>query len=115
MLPFVSRWSGNFSVRQEFPLFQSVTGFVGAQASIVGQRFGQLATASPPPARQVYPGYTQTNLDTGVKWGPWMAILFANNITDKRALLGGGVGDVPNNAFTIIPPRTLGLNLTRTF
>jgi outer membrane receptor protein involved in Fe transport len=111
-------------VDQEFPIVNETTGFAGAQVSLVGNRLGEFAAcnvpdASPCPApaapRDYYPSYTQTNLHAGMKSGPWTASLFANNVTDKRGLLGGGAGGVPPGVLVIIPPRTIGLNLSRTF
>ena len=121
-LPYSSRWSGAASLLQEFPIGQA-TMFFGAQLNLVGNRFGEFQGCTqvsgpcmPLFPRDYYPGYTQTNLRTGAKYGPWTLNLFANNVTDKRGLLGGGALDVyPNNSYTIIKPRTIGLSLSRNF
>jgi len=124
-LPFSSRWSGNLSLLQEFPLAVAVTGFVGAQVSLVGDRLGEFPACSSPTAlslcpsaaapRQDYPNYTQTNLRAGAKYGPWTTHLFINNVTDRRGLIGGGAGAFPPNAVEYIRPRTVGLNVSRSF
>jgi outer membrane receptor protein involved in Fe transport len=116
-LPFSPHFSGNLSVDEEFPLGAAVTGFVGGSVSYVGDRVGNFT--SPPPAvppRQDYPAYTKVDLRLGARFGPWTANLYANNVTDERGIIYGGLGTVPNpEAFTYIQPRTFGLTATYKF
>lgn len=121
-LPYSSRWSGAASLLQEFPVGLA-TMFFGAQVTFVGNRFGEFVGCTqvsgpcvPVFPRDYYPSYAQTNLRMGANYGLWRVNVFANNVTDKRGLLGGGALDVfPNNSFTIIQPRTIGLSLSRSF
>jgi hypothetical protein len=89
-----------------------VHGFAGATVSYVGEREG---TFTPTPQRQIFPGYARTDLHIGARYDTWTLNVFANNIADRRALLGGGLGTYNQYAFTIIQPRTIGLNLSKIF
>ena len=113
-LPYSSRFSGNFSVQEDFPLGPRLTGFAAGTVSYVGDREGEFPNASPP-VRQVYPGYAKTDLRVGVKYEPWTANLYVNNLTDNRGVLSGGLNAFPPFAFNYIQPRTVGLSLIRTF
>jgi iron complex outermembrane recepter protein len=113
-LPLNSRWSGHASLEQQFPLWGEIRGSFGGDVNYVGNRFGQFAADAVSP-RQVYPSYTQLNLRATAKYGSWKAVLYSNNVTDRRAIVGGGIGDFPPNAFSYILPRTIGLNVTKNF
>ena len=110
-LPFSPAFPGNLSVDEEFPITGGLAGFVGGSLSYVGDRIGNF-TAPPPavPPRQDYPTYARTDLRVGTKFDSWTVSLYVNNLTDKRGILFGGLGTVPNPAaFTYIQPRTVGL------
>jgi len=113
-LPFSPKWSGFTSIQQDFPLATNLSGFVGAQASFVGNRFGQFSSSASA-YRQYYPGYTQINLRTGVVRSSWTGNLYITNVADNRAVIGGGTGSFPPNGFQYIQPRTVGLNVTKSF
>jgi iron complex outermembrane recepter protein len=115
-LPYSSRISDNLSVEKDFMLSNSVTGFVGGAVSYIGERQGEFTSGPPlPPPRQEYPAYARTDLRTGVKFDSWTINVFANNVTDRRGLIGGGLGSYPPFAFTFIQPRTIGLSAVKTF
>jgi len=111
-LPNSARFSGNLSVEQEFPLWTSMTGFVGVAANYVGDRVGIFLSAPGP--RQLYPSYVQTDIRSGVRMNAWTVSLNVTNLTDQRGELGGGLGQF-TPGFTYIQPRTLGLALLRSF
>src|SRR5579872_218385 len=113
-LPYSSRFSGNFSAQQDFPLWGRATGFVGALVSYVGERIGTFATAGGSPQRQIYPAYARTDLHAGARLDSWEINLFLNNVTDRRGLLQGGLGYTPPFAFQYIQPRTTGLSVVKT-
>ena len=116
-LPFSSRFSGNFSVDQEIPLSGSLSGFVGASVSYVGERvstFRGLSAGVPLP-RQTFPAYAKTDARAGLRYEEWTADLFVNNLTDRRGVLQGGLGATNPIGFYYIQPRTVGLSLARTF
>lgn len=111
-LPYGARFSGGVSIEQQMALPGSVVPFIGAALSYVGNRVGEFTTS---PARQVYPAYTKADLRAGLAYHSVTATLFVNNLTDRRALLGGGLGSFPPFAFTVIQPRTVGLTVSMTF
>jgi iron complex outermembrane recepter protein len=111
-LPYSSRFSGNFSLRQDFPLTSGLRGFVGGSVSYVGDREGEFTSTA---VRQDLPGYARTDLQMGAKYGFWTVNLFVNNLADKRGLLTGGLGSYPPFAFSYIQPRLVGLSVVKTF
>jgi iron complex outermembrane recepter protein len=111
-LPYSSRFSGNSSLKQDFPLSNNWSGFVGAMASYVGDREGEF---TPTAERQDLPAYTKTDLSAGAKYDAWTINLYVNNVADKRGVLSGGLNTSPSFAFLYIQPRTAGLSLVRTF
>ena len=118
-LPNSSRWSGNFSVQQNFPVGRA-TGFVGGTYSYVGDRLGlfQPVPTPPtvaPPQRQYYPSYSVIDLRAGTQFESWTVALYGSNLADKRGLIGGGIGAYPFTGFSYIRPRTIGVNLTKAF
>jgi iron complex outermembrane recepter protein len=123
-LPFTSRYSANLSLNQDFPISGETTGFVGGALSYVGDRVGLfMSCAAPtstgacpvPPTRQDYPMYAKTDLHAGVRYDTWTVNLYANNVTDRRGLVGGGLSMDPSYAFLYITPRTIGLNAIKKF
>lgn len=116
-LPYSSRFSGNLSVDQEFPLAGNWSGFVGGSVSYVGERQGIFSPSYlVPPQRQSFGAYAKTDLRAGFTGGDWTISVFLNNVTDRRGVLRGGLDNllVPT-AFNYIQPRTFGLSLSRTF
>jgi outer membrane receptor protein involved in Fe transport len=111
-LPYGSRFSGNLSVDQQFPLMEKLVAFVGAAVSYVGEREGTFTSTS---KRQVFPAYAKTDLHVGATYDTWNLNVYVNNVTDRRGELGGGLGTYNPAAFTLIQPRTVGLTLSRTF
>ena len=111
-VPFNSRVSASASADYDMHLTDSVTGSIGGTVSYVGKRF---ETFTSTPERQVLPAYTLVNLRAGLASGPWELSLYLNNATDRRAVLGGGVGTLFPDYFNIIQPRTMGFSLARTF
>jgi iron complex outermembrane recepter protein len=111
-LPNSTRWSGNLSVQQDFPLPNGATGFVGATASYVGDRLSVFQSTD---LRQRFPSYTKTDLRAGLRYDAWTFNLYANNVADVRGVLNGGIGFDPPFAFDYIQPRTIGVSLVRLF
>ena len=111
-LPLATRFSGYISLEQDFPLINRWTGFVGASESYVGDRLYNFQSTS---LRQDYPAYAQTNLRAGAKRDSWTLNLFANNLADRRGVIGGGLGTIIPTAFDYIQPRTVGLSVAKSF
>ena len=116
-LPYSSRFSGNLSVAQEFPLVGAISGYVGGSVSYVGERVGVFRgfSAGVPQPRQVFPSYSQIDLRVGMRAADWSLDAFINNVSDKRGVLRGGF-DAPiasYPSFNYIQPRTIGVSASR--
>ena len=113
MLPYSSRFSAHFSLNQEFPITRLTTGFVGTAVNYVGQREGNFQTT---PVRAVFPAYAEWDLLGGVKYESWKINLTADNVADRRGVIGGGLdGGLPPYPLLYIRPRTIGLSVSKTF
>ncbi len=114
-LPTSARISGNLSIEQRFALTARVSGFVGGSVSYTGERQGIFASSfDPDHVRQIYPPYAKTDLRVGAQVEAWTLNVFANNVTDRRGVVAGGVGYFPSSAFRFIQPRTVGVSVSRT-
>jgi iron complex outermembrane recepter protein len=111
-LPLSSRVSGQLSLSQEFPLRSGFKGFAGSSIDYVGNREGLFISS---PTQAYYPAYARTDASAGVTYDSWGVNVFANNITDRRGIYGGGPGMFPPFAFEVIQPRTVGMSVTRLF
>src|SRR5580700_1184269 len=112
-LPNTPRFSGNLSLDYNFPLVSDVRGVVGGALSYVGDRLDAFSAASP--ERQDLPAYAKLDLHAGTTYNSWTANLYVNNVTDKRGLISGGIGNQLPYSFYYIQPRTVGLSVAKTF
>ena len=114
-LPYSSRFSGHFSLNQDFPLTAQTTGFAGASISYVGNRLGAFSgSGSAPGPREYLPAYARTDAHVGVKYETWTFSGYVNNAFDKRGILERGVDLLPT-ATLYIQPRTVGMNVAKLF
>jgi iron complex outermembrane recepter protein len=111
-LPYSSRISGDFTVRQEFSITDKLSAFAAGDLSYAGDRVGEFTTSA---LRARYPGYGQINLRTGARIDAWTVQLLVNNIADKRGLLYGGLGSANPAAYFFITPRTASVSISRAF
>jgi outer membrane receptor protein involved in Fe transport len=111
-LPYSSRFSGNVSGEQDFPISGNLSGFAGAQVSYVGARHSDF-TAAPDLPRLELPSYVLANIRAGVRWESWTVTAFLNNVADERGEISGGT--VPQTTVVYIQPRTVGLLLVKQF
>jgi len=109
-LPIASRYSGNLSIQDEFPLGTNLTGYVSGQAAYVGDREGMFVSSG---ERLKYPGYTKMDLRTGVRFDSWNINVYVNNVTDQRGVIN--TVDFFPNAYIYIQPRTVGLMAAKKF
>jgi len=111
-LPSSARFSGNISLNQVFTLTDTLTGYIGGSVSYVSNRDGVFASIYGTGQRQIYPAYAKADLVAGLKYDHWALNLFANNITDRRGQLAGGLGTgFDPNGFILIQPRLIGMSL----
>jgi outer membrane receptor protein involved in Fe transport len=111
-LPYTARFTGNFSVHDEFALGPRITGFAGASVSYVGRRENNFAP-SYAPGRLEFPSYTQTSLHAGARYESWTISAFVNNLTDERGIIGTNLPTFSNIIY--IQPRTAGLSVSKSF
>jgi len=111
-LPYSSRISGNFSVHEEFPVTNSLTGFIGGNISYTGDREGVFLGN---PQRQNFPGYAKTDLNAGIHDDSWTWNAYVTNLANVRGVLDGGMGYLFPYAFIYIQPRTVGLSVSKKF
>jgi iron complex outermembrane receptor protein len=115
-LPYSSRFSGNCSLDQEFPLpLPFTTGFIGGSVAYVGNRLGSFSGAASLPAPRTYfPAYARTDLHAGVRHDTWTFNVYVNNTFDERGILDSGSDMFPPSTL-YIQPRTVGLTLAKSF
>lgn len=109
-LPYTSRWSGNLSLEQEFPI-AAMTGFAGASVNYVDDRAGSFATGTQ--LQPTFPSYVRIDLRAGLRLDDWAVNLFINNIADRRGVLN--INPNFSTAVSYIQPRTVGMSLSRDF
>ena len=111
-LPLSPRISAHFSFKQDFPLWNQVTGFVGGSIDYIGNREGLFIST---PERAYYAPYARADVLAGARFDSWTVSLYGNNIADRRGVLGGGIGMFPPFSYNIIQPRTIGLDVIKKF
>lgn len=111
-LPLSPRISAHLSLKQDFPLWNEVTGYVGGSIDYIGNRQGLFVST---PERAYYAPYARADVLSGIRFDSWTVNLYGNNMTDRRGVLGGGIGMFPPFAYNIIQPRTIGLNVIKKF
>jgi outer membrane receptor protein involved in Fe transport len=111
-LPNGARRSGNIALDYDFPLLGTMTGQVGGSLTYVGDRAGSFRNGSTLPQPN-FSSYTQVDVSAGIRKDTWSVNAFANNLTDRRALLSGDPTLFPNG--TYIQPRTVGVSVAKDF
>ena len=111
-LPYSSRFSASTSAQQRFDIGRDFSAVLGATLSYVGQREGVFTGTA---ERAVYPAYAKMDLAAALDRDGWTLNLFANNVTNRYALLSGGLGSFPPNSWFYIQPRTVGVNISKAF
>jgi iron complex outermembrane receptor protein len=122
-LPYSMRLSGGLAANQEIRLPSNWVGFFGASVNYIGNRLYEFPYASspgsPPPARIEFPGYAQINLRAGARHDSWLINLYVNNVADRDAVLGVesvlALGATGGYYASVLQPRTVGINLAKTF
>lgn len=113
-LPYSSRWSGNISINQEFPVGK-MTGYIRPWASYVGSRWNGFAASEAGEAdRVLLPSYIEFSMLAGVKYEGWKVDLSVRNISDRRGILEESTFS-SYNEFDYIEPRTFGLSCAYAF
>ena len=109
-LAFAPELQANLAARKEWGLSSGNTGHWQAQMTISDSSYSDIMQ----PNRAVQDAYSLFNLRAGVSNDEWMAELYLDNVTDKRA-------DISNTFIFdrervgIVKPRTLGIRYKKSF
>ena len=109
-LPYSAKLSGYLSAENDFDIAPNVQGFVGGSFNYVGKRMGNFLGTDL--TRAEFPSYTKIDLHVGARFADWTANFFVNNVADKRGLIDK---DPTIDYYYVIQPRTVGVNLSRSF
>lgn len=109
----VPHWSSSASIAYRHPLTDELAVTARADNTYVGSRTD--ATY----AINTVPSYDLTNIRAGIEAQRWSAVLFVNNVADKRVLLSNITQDAVNLAYfnrvAVSQPRTAGIDLSYRF
>jgi iron complex outermembrane recepter protein len=107
------RWTGSASLAYRHDLTDQLAFTARADTNYVGSRTDETYSIN------TLSSYQLTNLRSGIQGRNWSAVLFLNNVADKRALLNN-VTQAANNLATfnrvaVNQPRTVGIDLNYRF
>jgi iron complex outermembrane recepter protein len=109
----VPKWSASASLAYHHDLTEEVALTARVESNYVGSRTDETF------ATNTLPSYDLTNIRGGFQGERWSAVLFVNNIADKRALLNNITQDAVNlptfNRVAVSQPRTTGIDLNYKF
>jgi outer membrane receptor protein involved in Fe transport len=119
-LPDVPRFAANVSADYDFPITNSIGGFVGASFRYQGDRRTLFVTGTPPLfARPVMPAYETVDLRAGVNRGGLELAVYVKNLNDSHGL--NTVSSLNFDGFSppltgaVIQPRTYGISISDKF
>jgi iron complex outermembrane receptor protein len=109
----VPHWTSSASIAYRHSLTDQLAVTARADNTYVGSRTDETYSINQ------LPSYDLTNIRAGVDGGRWSAVLFVNNIADKRVLLNNITQDAVNlstfNRVAVSQPRTAGVDLNYRF
>ncbi|MGO8856131.1 MAG: TonB-dependent receptor [Steroidobacteraceae bacterium] len=109
----VPKWSASASLAYHHDLTGDLALTGRAESTYVGSRTDETF------ATNTLPSYDLTNIRGGFAGDRWSAVLFVNNVADKRALLNNITQDAVNlatfNRVAVSQPRTTGIDLNYKF
>jgi outer membrane receptor protein involved in Fe transport len=109
----VPKWTGTLALAYKHSLTEDLGLTARAESTYTGSRTDETFFVN------TLPSYVLTNLRGGVDGGRWSAVLFINNLADKRALLNNITQDAANladyNRVAVNQPRTAGIDLNYKF
>ena len=130
-LPLTAKFKGSVRARYEVPV-GTMRGHFQLSGSYEGERTRDLRNVPPNDINAIYgnlPAFSQWDIGTGLKSGPWTAELYVRNLFDRRGIESksiqctettcgdpAGLTDIGGKVYsTVIRPRTIGLRFGRTF
>jgi len=109
----VPTWSGSVSLAYHHDLTNDLALTARAESNYVGSRTDETFSTN------TLPAYDLSNIRGGLQGERWSAVLFVNNVADKRALLNNITQDATNladfNRVAVSQPRTAGVDLNYKF
>jgi len=109
----VPKWSASVSLAYHHDLTGDVALTAHAESNYTGSRTDETF------ATNTLPSYDLTNIRGGFQGERWSAVLFVNNVADKRVLLNNITQDAVNlptfNRVAVSQPRTTGIDLNYKF
>ena len=109
----VPEWTGTLALTYRHNLTDKLALTAHGESTYVGSRTDATYSIN------TLPSYELTNVRAGIDGGRWSAVLFVNNVTDKRALLNNITQDAINmadyNRIAVNQPRTTGIDLNFKF
>ncbi len=109
----VPKWTGSASLAYHHDLTGDLAVTARAESTYVGSRTDETFMTN------TLPSYDLTNIRGGLKGDRWSAVLFVNNVADKRALLNNITQAAVNlptfNRVAVSQPRTTGIDLNYKF
>jgi iron complex outermembrane recepter protein len=109
----VPKWTGTVAMSYHHELTEDLALIARGESTYVGSRTDATFYINN------LPSYDLTNLRAGVDGGRWSAVMFINNVADKRALLNNITQDANNlatyNRVAVSQPRTAGIDLNYKF
>ena len=109
----VPRWTASASIAYRHSLTDRLAFTARADNTYVGSRTDETF------AINTLPSYDLTNARAGIEGDNWSAVLFVNNVADKRALLNDVTQDAVNiptyNRIAVSQPRTAGIDISYRF
>jgi outer membrane receptor protein involved in Fe transport len=109
----VPQWTSSASIAYRHSFTEQLAVTARADSTYVGSRTDETYSINQLPA------YDLTNVRAGLDGGRWSAILFVNNVADKRALLSNITQAAVNlptyNRVAVSQPRTVGVDLNYRF
>jgi len=109
----VPKWSASAQAAYHHDLTDNLALIARAESTYVGSRTDETYFTN------TLPSYDLTNIRGGLQGERWSAVLFVNNVADKRALLNNITQDAENladfNRVAVSQPRTAGIDLNYKF
>jgi iron complex outermembrane recepter protein len=109
----VPQWTSTASIAYRHSFSEQLALMARADNTYVGSRTDETYSINQ------LPSYDLTNIRAGLDGGRWSAILFMNNVADKRALLSNITQAAVNlstyNRVAVSQPRTVGVDLNYRF
>jgi iron complex outermembrane receptor protein len=115
-IPYVPEFAGSISADFDWSLTASLDAMVHVDVSHVGSSFTEFRPTEP--LRRENPAYTLVNARTGVSNGDgWELQLFVNNVFNDKAISAISINNIQGLQTLAVssPPRTVGLQLNKTF